>query len=319
LLSIHPSPAFAADARTAVYVWRDGYNDGRALQLNPDLSLPYAMLAILQAVDQRYEEAIESAKRAVALGPGDVEAHVALGYVYLYAGKFAEAAAAIETALKLDPNLSPLDRQVAGLVFFFNGDNDRAIATLERARNEAPGVGNILTSLAAAHARAGRDADARAAVAQAVRLGPSYGSLAAIRVNGARFRNAKDLGFLVDALREAGLPEWPFNFSADEHDRLNGEAIASLVLGRTLKGHIEPGLPTIMQIGTDGKAAFRSSRQFFTETVFVDQDELCEKSENAFGRADCGPVYRWDSVAGEPSYAYINSAMVFYFSAREIG
>jgi adenylate cyclase len=321
--------AFAADARTAVYVWRNGYNDvlqsalarkrayenaGRALQLNPDLSLPYAMLAILQAVDQRYEEAIESAKRAVALGPGDVEAHVALGYVYLFAGKIAEAAAAIETALRLDPNLSPVDRQVAGLVFFFNGDNDRAIATLERARNEAPSVANILTSLAAAYSRAGRNADARAAVAQAVRLGPSYGSLAAIRVNGARFRNAKDLAFLVDPLREAGLPEWPFNFSADEHDRLNSEAIASLVLGRTLKGHIEPGLPTMMQIGTDGKAAFRSSRQFLTETVFVDQDELCEKSENAFGRADCGPVYRRDSVAGEPSYVHVNSARVFYFS-----
>ena len=66
--------AFAADARTAVYIWRNSYDDvlqsalarkrayenaGRALQLNPDLSLPYAILAILQVVDQRYEEAIE--------------------------------------------------------------------------------------------------------------------------------------------------------------------------------------------------------------------------------------------------------------------
>ena len=83
----------SADARAAVNVWRDNLdtvlqaalarkrayeNAGRALQLNPDLSLPYAMLAILQVVDERYEEAIASAKRAVALGPGDVEgAHVA--------------------------------------------------------------------------------------------------------------------------------------------------------------------------------------------------------------------------------------------------
>ena len=137
--------AFAADARTSVYIWRNSYDDvlqspvarkrayqnaGKALQLNPDLSLPYAMLAILQVVDQRYEEAIESAKRAVALGSGDVEAHVALGYVYLFAGKFAEAAAAIETAMRLDPNLSPIDRLTAGLVFFFNGENDRAITSL---------------------------------------------------------------------------------------------------------------------------------------------------------------------------------------------
>ena len=82
--------AFAADARTAVYIWRNSYDDvlqsplarkrayenaGRALQLNPDLSLPYAILAILQVVDQHYDEAINSAKRAVALGPGDAVAH----------------------------------------------------------------------------------------------------------------------------------------------------------------------------------------------------------------------------------------------------
>jgi adenylate cyclase len=320
--------AFAADARTAVYIWRNNYdyvlqsalarkrayeNAGRALQLNPNLSLPYAMLAILQVVDQRYEEAIESAKRAVVLGPGDVQAHVAIGYVYLFAGKFADAAAAIKAALRLDPNLSPVDRQVAGLVFFFNGDNDRAIATLERAREDAPGVSTILISLAAAYARAGRIADARAAVAQCIRS-PDYNSLAAIRVAWAHFRNGKNLTFVLETLREAGLPEWPFNFSADENDRLNGEEIARLVLGNTLQGRIEPGLPTMMQIGQDGKTAFRSSSQFLTETVFVDRDQLCEKSENIFGLADCGPVYKRKSADGGPSYAYVNSSKVFYFS-----
>jgi adenylate cyclase len=321
--------AFAADARTAVYIWRNTYDDvlqsplarkrayenaGRALQLNPNLSLPYAMLAILQVVDRRYEEAIESAKRAVVLGPGDVQAHVAIGYVYLFAGKFADAAAAIKTALKLDPNLSPVDRVVAGLVFFFNGDNDRAIATLERARKDAPGVGTILIALAAAYARAGRIADAHAAVAQGIRFSANPDCLAAVRIVWAHFRNGKDLTFLVDALREAGLPEWPFNFSADENDRLNGEEIARLVLGNTLQGRIEPGLPTMMQIGQDGKTAFRSSSQFLTETVFVDRDQLCEKSENIFGLAACGPVYRHGSVAGEPNYAYVNSSKVFYFA-----
>jgi adenylate cyclase len=321
--------AYAADARTAVNSWRYNYDDvlqsavarrrayenaGRALQLNPDLSLPYAMLAILQVIDKRYEEAIESAKRAVALGPGDVEAHVALGYVYLVAGQFAEAAASIETALKLDPNLSPIDRLVAGLVFFFNGENDRAIATLERARDDAPSVGQTNISLGAAYARGGRMADARAAVAEGIRFPPNYSSLAAIRIIWAHFRNDKDLKFLTDSLREAGLPEWPFSFSADEHDRLNGEAIAQLVLGHTLKGRIEPGLPTMMQIGEDGKTAFRSSRQFLTETAVVNGDQLCEKSENMWGRADCGPVYRWDRGAAEPSYAYVNSSKVFYFS-----
>ena len=56
------------------------------------------------------------------------------------------------------------------------------------------------------------------------------------------------------------------------------------MLGHTLQGHIEPGFPTMMQIGQDGRTAYRSSRQFLTETVVVDRDQLCEKSENMFGR-----------------------------------
>jgi adenylate cyclase len=95
---------------------------------------------------------------------------------------------------------------------------------------------------------------------------------------------------------------------------LDGEAIAQLILGHTLQGHIEPGFPTIMQIGPDGRTAYRSSRQFLTETVIVDRDKLCEKSENMFGRADCGPVYRHGNVTGKPSYAYVNSRQVFYFT-----
>ena len=126
-------------------------------------------------------------------------------------------------------------------------------------------------------------ADARAAVAEGIRFPPNYSSLAAIRIIWAHFRNDKDLKFLTDSLREAGLPEWPFSFSADEHDRLNGEAIAQLVLGHTLKGHIEPGLPTMMQIGEDGKTAFRSSRQFLTETAVVNRGSIVREERKHVG------------------------------------
>ena len=117
---LSPKPSRPTHA-TTVYIWRASFNEiiqsaparkrayekaSRALQLDPDLSSPYAILGIMQVVDRRYEEAIASAKRAVALGPGDAETQIALGYVQLFAGNHAEAAAAVETALRLDPNLS---------------------------------------------------------------------------------------------------------------------------------------------------------------------------------------------------------------------
>jgi TolB-like protein/class 3 adenylate cyclase len=321
--------AFAGDARTTVYVWRVSFNDliqsaparkrayekaSRALELDPDLSSPYAILGIMQVVDRRYEEAIASARQAVALGPGDVEAQVALGYVQMFAGNYGEAATAVETALRLDPNLSPINREVAGLVFLLQGNTAKAIETLERARDDAPDVGDFQIKLAAAYARAGRLADARTAIANGRRLGAWIDSLAAWRINQAHFRNTQGPALLDEALRQAGLPEWPFGFTGNERNRVKGEDIALLVFGHTLQGQIEPGTPAIMQIDRGGNAAFRSVTRLITGTVYVERDFLCERSENMFGRPDCGPVYRQIVSESNLSYTYVNSSKVFHFS-----
>ena len=323
--------AFAADAATTVYIWRESFNEivqsaparkrayekaGRALQLDPDLSSPYAILGIMQVVDRHYEEAIASAKRAVALGPGDAETQIALGYVQLFAGNHAEAAVAVEAALRLDPNLSPINRQIAGLVFLIQGDNEKAIEALERARDEAPSVGDFRIDLAAAYARAGRLPDARAAIAEGLRSmsTPGSDSLSAYRLNGAQYRNPKDLALIIDALQQAGLPEWPFGFTGEGQQQLKGPEIGSLVMGHTLQGQLEPSLqPAFLQIGSDGKAAFRSATRLVTETVHVDGDLLCEQSENMFGRPDCGPVYKRSDDAGN-AYSFVNSSKVFHFT-----
>ncbi|MER9950108.1 adenylate/guanylate cyclase domain-containing protein [Mesorhizobium sp. M0047] len=323
--------AFAADAATTVYIWRASFNDilqsaparkrayekaSRALQLDPDLSSPYAILGVMQVVDRRYEEAIASAEQAVALGPGDAETQIALGYVQLYAGNHAEAAAAVDMALRLDPSLSAVNREVAGLVFLVQGNNGKAVATLERACDDAPAVGDFRITLAAAYARAGRLPDAKAAIIEGLRLMPTpgYDSLSSWRLAGAQYRNARDSGLIIDALQQAGLPEWPFGFTGDERNRLKGQEIVSLVLGHTLQGQLEPGhQPAILQIGKDGKAAFRSTTRLVTETVYVNRDLLCEQSENMFGRPDCGPVYKRSDDASN-GYSFANSSKVFHFA-----
>ena len=323
--------AFAADARTTVYIWRVTIEDviqsaparkrayekaSRALQLDPELSSPYAILGVMQVVDLRYEEAIASAKRAVALGPGDADTQIALGYVQLFGGNHAEATVAVETALRLDPGLSAINREIAGLVFLVQGNNAKAIETLERTRDDAPEGGNFRITLAAAYARAGRLPDARASIADGLRLltGPAFVSLSGWRLIWAvQFRNAQDAAVFMDALQQAGLPEWPYGFTGNEQGRLKGEEIASLIFGQTLQGQLEPGLqPALLQIGSDGKAAFRSMTRMFTETVYVDRDLLCELSENLLGRPDCGPVYK-RGTAGN-GYSFVNAGKVFHFA-----
>jgi hypothetical protein len=72
--------------------------------------------------------------------------------------------------------------------------------------------------------------------------------------------------------------------------------------------------PAIMQIEQNGMAAFRTATRLITETAYVDHDLLCERSENMFGRPDCGPVYKNSSATSNAPYVYVNSSKVFYFS-----
>jgi adenylate cyclase len=326
--------AFAADARTTVNVWRANFNDiiqsaparkrayekaSHALKIDPDLSSPYAILGIMQVVDRRYDEAIASAERAVALGPGDAAAHVALGYVQLFASNHTKAAEAVESALRLNPDLSAINREIGALVFLLKGDTSKAVEALERICNDAPSVSEFRMLLAAAYVRANRLPEARASLDAGLKLlagSESFNerSLAAWRIGYAHFRKAQDLELIVDALRQAGLPDWPFGFTGDEKNRVNGTDLAALVLGHTLQGQLEPGgQPAILQIGQDGDAGFRSLTRMYTAKLYVDQDRLCEQSENMFGRPDCGPVYRRNDETGN-GYTYLNSGKVFRFA-----
>lgn len=322
--------AFAADARTSVFIWRNTYDDvlltpvakrrayemaSRALSLNPRASEPYAALAMLQAVDGQFEQALASAKRSVALGPNSVDAQIALGFVLSAAGQHAEAEAAIVTAQRLDPDLTPADRLVAGQVFLLGGNTAEAIKTLEKARDDAPGLDDIQLLLAAAYAQAGRMDDARKA-ADAFLGSDRFASIAYQRLNFADLRVEADREKLLRLFSKAGFPDWPYDFRGDERDRLSGPEISRLALGHTLRGKVHSGSPAIMQIGTDGTMAFRSLTLMVTGKAFITEGMLCQLTDSlvALGRADCGPVYRHKGSDGEPDYVYVNATNVFYFS-----
>ena len=91
--------AWAGDARAAADVWRLDWFDvlsgqmarkrayesaGRALELDLNSARAYSVLAILQVVDGRHDEAIESARKAVSLKPNDADAYLILALVLSY-------------------------------------------------------------------------------------------------------------------------------------------------------------------------------------------------------------------------------------------
>jgi TolB-like protein len=322
--------AFAADARTATLVMRGNYDDilpgpmarkrayehaSRALEIDREAPLPFSVLAVLQVVDGRHEEALTSAERAVALGPSDAEAHAALSLVLTYSGRHSDAIAAIERAMRLNPSLPTSDRVVAGMALLLNDEPERAIDILERARTEAPNVDDTHAMLTAAYARAGQTDAARLAAAEAVRLGPNL-CVELFRVILGPFRDHRDLVKILDAMSAGGLPQWPYGFSADPADRLAAADIRRLAFGRTWQGRLEGGGPALAHIEPDGKMAFRTTTQIVTGAAFVLGDTLCERIEAlSLGRPVCGPVYRLSKPSGEDElgYVYANASKVFHF------
>ena len=90
---------------------------GRALALN-QLSLGYSVLALLQMLDGQHEEAVASARKAVALGPNSAEAYLNLAVVLIYAGLHEDALQAIETVLRLNPKPSRQVREYHAFVLY---------------------------------------------------------------------------------------------------------------------------------------------------------------------------------------------------------
>ncbi|MFZ1429254.1 MAG: adenylate/guanylate cyclase domain-containing protein [Geminicoccaceae bacterium] len=323
--------AYAAYARTAAYIWRQNWDDilpgpvarkqaleaaSRALQLNPAAPLPYAVLAVLQVVGRQYEDALASARQAVALAPSDAQAYAALGLVLAFSGEHAEAAAAVDRSLRIDPMPPTSDAIVAGLAFSLNGDHGRAIEVLERARTTAPLVDEVHAALAVVYAAAGRIDDARAAIEETLRLGPIL-NVELYRIIYAHFRYRLDLERILDALRRAGLPEWPYGFRGDEAARLDGGEITRLAFGHTWEGQAGRGGPALLQFTAGGQAAYREQAQIELGVAFVKDDMLCERSETVLsGRTRCGPVYRQPqrSGAADTRYTYVNAFKLFHFS-----
>jgi len=317
--------AHAGYARAAVDVWRLGYVNvlaspvarkrayeaaDQALSLDSKIPRAYSVLGVLQVVDGRYDEAIASVRKAVSLGPNSADAYVNLAIVLMFSGRPAQALAAMETALRLNPRPSPGVLGYYGAVLFMNHQYENAIEPLKKAQAASYFARE---HLAMTYAQLGRLDDAKAEIAG---LLPDT-NLSWYRVSYAHYKREEDRTHLLVALRKAGVPEWPFGYEGRTVDRLDGNEIKTLALGRTWVGHTSAGLQFMQEIGTDGKVAYRSAQSFITGNASVQGDMLCLKSAaTLMGRKRCGYVYRYPggTLEEKNEYIYVGVTALMFFS-----
>jgi adenylate cyclase len=217
-LAINPEDAgaLAGDARTymidAVYGWTSTYVDydakiigqaDRSIAIAPNDPLPYYVKSVyLSSVLDHAAEGQRAADAGLALNPSSALLYFASGNSKNQAGMFAEAKADIVHAIQLsprDPSLG-LWLNVLAACDIGLGRFDDAINESNRAIDAGNRTFYEYTNLAVAYAMTNRTDEAKAAVAEALKLNPK------LTVKFMSKRNSKTPA-VAEGLRKAGVPE----------------------------------------------------------------------------------------------------------------
>ena len=102
---VHASVSyFRAYSRDAMILERADIAVGEVERLQPESASLHTLKAILLATRGKIEEAIDEAKKSIAIDPASKSANDTLGYIYLSNNRAAEAAKAYEDCLRLEPD-----------------------------------------------------------------------------------------------------------------------------------------------------------------------------------------------------------------------
>ncbi len=150
-----------------------------------------------------HEQAIAHLERAIALDPNDAGAYVHLANVLSYAGRSVEAIGLVKKAMRLDPFNS--DRYLWGLghAYLMSRQYEDAIEALKRTLEHNPDLLPPHILLAIIYSELNREDEARAEVAEIMRINPNF-SLKAWRQR-RPYKDQAELERNLNALHKAGL------------------------------------------------------------------------------------------------------------------
>ena len=186
---------------------------GELLAREPNRSQLHQTIALLRRVQNRLPESRIEWERAIELDPNNSVAYGQLGVTLIYLGEPARAIPLEEKRIRLNPN----DPNIAlaywslGLAHLLLGHNDQAIDWLTKASAANPRVYYFYLDLAAAFALKGEIDQARAALADSLKLKPEINSMVRQRARWAYTNNPAYRALAektIDAgLRLAGMPD----------------------------------------------------------------------------------------------------------------
>ena len=168
----------------------------------------YAALGGVHVLKGELDQAIAYQEKAVALGPNRSVYHAILAGSLLRAGRAEEAVAMVKRAMRLEPTYQPAYLETLGDAYTMLGRGEEAIETYEeflerRSRGRSAGYVGLIVN----HMWLGREDEARRYATQLLEEEPKF----TVSAYKKRLQlDNKDTAYverILDALRNAGLPE----------------------------------------------------------------------------------------------------------------
>ena len=215
--------AYAALAATYWQIWRRSWHRELGYQRWHDLRtkaeeflekalrdptpLAHQVSAYMLLQDQRHEEAITEAERAVAQDPNDADSYIALAAILSLSGRPEEAITMVERAMRLNPRYPSVYLYELGLAHFGGDRFEEAALSLEKATALNPKDRWSRVLLLATYGQLNRIDEA--AIIFNMLEAPHFLDLTSIRniEYWYPFKSPVDAARFSDGLRKAGLPD----------------------------------------------------------------------------------------------------------------
>jgi len=222
--------------------------------------------------------------------------------------------------MRLDPHPPPVFFYYLGLAQFCEGKYDAAAASLEKATRLNPDLEFAFIVQAATVGYLGREHDAQVAVARYndIRVARGFIPVTIENMPSLYIKNTPCIRSVKKGLRLSGVPEFLFDGEFAKQNTLTADEAHALSFGHRLHGRdLWTGKEYAASIGTDGTADFSGDWNWIVPgkgMIEFHADEFCYNWTG--GRTFCGTMYRnpGGTKARENEFIWSTGEYTFTFS-----
>jgi adenylate cyclase len=175
----------------------------KAIALDETQDYAHSLLGHIYLLMRQYDMAVAEGERAIALNPNGADAHAHLAMTLNFVGKPEEAIMLVKKAIRFNPMPPNWYLTQLGHAYCLAGDNEEAIASLQKVlkRNPDDVIAHIM--LAARYIMEGREEEARVEAKEVFRIDPKFSLEYYVKTM--PYKDQANADLTLDTLRKAGL------------------------------------------------------------------------------------------------------------------